>query len=110
VLATGFQTSGKFFKGMEVIGRNGITADQHWDGIGGIGAYNTTAMHDFPNFFMLLGPNSVTGHTSALIAIEKWRRIFLFLHGGWTNGVGITAPSITHSGCYSLCLEAMHRV
>lgn len=71
VLATGFQTSGKFFKGMEVVGRNGVTADQHWDGIGGIGAYNTTAMHDFPNLFMLLGPNSVTGHTSALITIEK---------------------------------------
>ena len=25
----------------------------------------------FPNFFMLLGPNSATGHTSALIMIES---------------------------------------
>ncbi|CUS12120.1 unnamed protein product [Tuber aestivum] len=72
VLATGFQTSGKFFKGMEVLGRNGVSADKHWDGIGGVGAYNTTAMHDFPNFFMLLGPNSVTGHSSAIMAIEKY--------------------------------------
>ncbi|PWW75942.1 putative monooxygenase [Tuber magnatum] len=71
VLATGFQRSGKFFKDMEVLGRNGVSADKHWDGIGGIGAYNTTAMHDFPNFFMLLGPNSVTGHSSAIFAIEN---------------------------------------
>ncbi|PUU78792.1 hypothetical protein B9Z19DRAFT_1126042 [Tuber borchii] len=60
-----------FFKGMEVLGRNGVSADQHWDGIGGIGAYNTTAMHNFLNFFILLGPNSVTGHTSAIVAIEN---------------------------------------
>ena len=71
VLATGFQTSGGFFKGMEVLGRNGVSAEQHWDGIGGVGAYNTTAMHDFPNLFILLGPNSATGHTSAIVAIEK---------------------------------------
>ena len=25
----------------------------------------------FPNFFLLLGPNSATGHTSALIMIES---------------------------------------
>ncbi|KAG0135060.1 putative monooxygenase [Tuber indicum] len=71
VLATGFQMSGKFFRGMEVLGRNGVSADKHWDGIGGIGAYNTVAIHDFPNLFMLTGPNSLTGHSSVIIAIEN---------------------------------------
>lgn len=28
-------------------------------------------MSGFPNFFMVLGPNTATGHTSAIIAAEK---------------------------------------
>ncbi|KAL2823789.1 hypothetical protein BDW59DRAFT_162952 [Aspergillus cavernicola] len=28
-------------------------------------------MNGFPNFFLLLGPNTVTGHTSAVIAAEN---------------------------------------
>ncbi|KAJ0374228.1 hypothetical protein COL922a_014232, partial [Colletotrichum nupharicola] len=28
-------------------------------------------MNRFPNFFMLLGPNTVTGHTSAIMASEN---------------------------------------
>jgi hypothetical protein len=34
-------------------------------------AYHGITVAGFPNFFMLLGPNSATGHTSALIMIES---------------------------------------
>lgn len=34
-------------------------------------SYRTLMVPGFPNFFMLLGPNSATGHTSALIMIES---------------------------------------
>ena len=43
---------------------------QHWDKLGGIGAYETVAMNDFPNLFYLLGPNAGRGHTSVLYSIE----------------------------------------
>lgn len=34
-------------------------------------SFRTTMVPGFPNYFMLLGPNSGTGHTSALIMIES---------------------------------------
>jgi cation diffusion facilitator CzcD-associated flavoprotein CzcO len=36
-----------------------------------VASFRTLMVPDFPNFFMLLGPNSATGHTSALIMIES---------------------------------------
>ncbi|RDW68959.1 flavin-containing monooxygenase [Aspergillus mulundensis] len=70
VLATGFNTN-TFLPGMQVYGRNGKTVDEHWGRQDGPGAYNTSAMNGFPNFFLLLGPNSLTGHSSALMAAEN---------------------------------------
>ncbi|KAI2812131.1 hypothetical protein CBS115989_10756 [Aspergillus niger] len=70
ILATGFKTN-QFLSYMEVIGRGGKSVTQHWDQYGGPGAYNTSVMSGFPNFFMLMGPNSATGHTSALMAVEN---------------------------------------
>ncbi len=37
-------------------------------------SFRTVMVPGFPNFFMLLGPNSATGHTSALIMIESQAR------------------------------------
>lgn len=70
VLATGFQNS-EFFHGMDIFGRNGMSVKEHWSKYPGSTAYNSCAISGFPNFFMLLGPNSATGHTSAIIASEK---------------------------------------
>ncbi|KNG85559.1 dimethylaniline monooxygenase [Aspergillus nomiae NRRL 13137] len=70
VLATGFQTN-KFVPYMDVIGRDSKSLTEHWLQYDGPAAYNSTAVHGFPNFFMLLGPNSATGHTSSLMAAEN---------------------------------------
>ncbi|KAL4958676.1 flavin-containing monooxygenase [Aspergillus stella-maris] len=71
VLATGFQTN-KFIPYMDVVGRNAETVSQHWTKkYDGPAAYNCSAMSGFPNFFMLLGPNAATGHTSAMMAAEN---------------------------------------
>lgn len=70
VLATGFQTN-KFLPYTQVHGRDG-TIQEHWQRFDGPGAYNCTALSGFPNFFMILGPNTATGHTSALLASEKY--------------------------------------
>ncbi|KUL81708.1 hypothetical protein ZTR_09511 [Talaromyces verruculosus] len=69
VLATGFKTN-SFIPYMTVHGINGTIQD-HWKRYDGPEAYNCSAMSGFPNFFMILGPNSVTGHTSALMAAEN---------------------------------------
>ncbi|KAJ0138524.1 Uncharacterized protein HZ326_18533 [Fusarium oxysporum f. sp. albedinis] len=70
VLANGFETGG-FLKGIEVIGRNNENLHQHWERYGGAEAYNTTSVSGFPNLFLLYGPNSGVGHTSAIIALEN---------------------------------------
>ncbi|KAJ5898761.1 hypothetical protein N7495_003505 [Penicillium taxi] len=68
ILATGFQFTQ--WKADAVIGRDGQSLQQHWDNLGGIGAYGTVSMSDFPNMFFILGPNSGSGHTSVLFAME----------------------------------------
>jgi cation diffusion facilitator CzcD-associated flavoprotein CzcO len=40
-------------------------------------SYRTVMVPRFPNFFFLLGPNSATGHTSALIMIESQTQFVL---------------------------------
>ncbi|OBR14566.1 Dimethylaniline monooxygenase [Colletotrichum higginsianum IMI 349063] len=70
VVANGFVTNNAV-GGLEIVGRGGETIDQHWESFGGPEAYNCTIANGFPNFFILLGPNSLTGHTSAIIAAEN---------------------------------------
>lgn len=67
VCATGFDTT-ELLAEVEVVGASG----QSLKGLtpGGPEAYRGTLVAGFPNFFMLLGPNTATGHTSALIPIE----------------------------------------
>ncbi len=50
-------------------GRGGRTLAEVWDG--SPKAYNGTSIAGFPNFFMLLGPNTGIGHTSAVYMIES---------------------------------------
>ncbi|MGV0049769.1 flavin-containing monooxygenase [Mycobacterium colombiense] len=82
VLATGFDTHA-FFRPMELIGRDGIRADDVWRD--GPRAYQTVALSGFPNFFMMLGPHSPVGNLALTTVaesqadhivgwIERWRR------------------------------------
>ncbi|KAK5790837.1 hypothetical protein VI817_008124 [Penicillium citrinum] len=70
ILATGFETN-KFLPYMDVVGCNGENVSKHWTKYDGPAAYNCSALSGFPNFFMLLGPNAATGHTSAMMAAEN---------------------------------------
>lgn len=67
VCATGFETV-ELLAGTTVVGATGTTLRDATPG--GAEAYRGTLVAGFPNFFMLLGPNTATGHTSALIAVE----------------------------------------
>ncbi|KAL7917573.1 FAD/NAD(P)-binding domain-containing protein [Trichoderma austrokoningii] len=70
VFATGYETN-SFCTNINIVGRQGATAEEHWKALGGPGAYNTTSISGFPNLFLILGPNSATGHTSTIMAVEN---------------------------------------
>ncbi|ORZ06000.1 hypothetical protein BCR42DRAFT_427463 [Absidia repens] len=56
VLATGYNTTG-FLGNLQVNGRNKRNLNQLWDGKY-TNTYKSIAIHEFPNFFMLLGPGT----------------------------------------------------
>lgn len=70
VMANGFRTN-EFVSPLKVVGRNGELLTEHWEKAGGPEAYNCSVMSGFPNFFLILGPNAATGHTSAIMASEN---------------------------------------
>ncbi|RJE25526.1 monooxygenase [Aspergillus sclerotialis] len=70
ILANGYQTN-RWFHSLQVIGRNGKDLEDVWNERGGAQAYLGIAMDQFPNFFMVFGPNTATGHTSVIFASEN---------------------------------------
>jgi cation diffusion facilitator CzcD-associated flavoprotein CzcO len=58
VLATGFKAH-QYMRPMEITGRDGLRLDDVW--AAGPRAFQMTALPGFPNFFMMLGPNSPVG-------------------------------------------------
>jgi len=67
VIATGFD--GHAFTGpMNVVGRNGLTLSEAW--AEGNKAYRSVAVPEFPNFLMLVGPNSPFGNFSVILISE----------------------------------------
>ena len=67
VCATGFDTE-HMLSSLQVIGRGGRTLREAW--AGGPEAWYGSVVAGFPNLFLLLGPNTATGHTSTLLYIE----------------------------------------
>jgi cation diffusion facilitator CzcD-associated flavoprotein CzcO len=67
VLATGFlSTEPPVAK--RIVGRKGILLADRWSE--GMFAYASTTVHEFPNMFVLDGPNASLGHNSAVHMIE----------------------------------------
>lgn len=82
VMATGFATYQMLFP-MKIIGQNGISLNEHWDAHhkGAAQAYFGTCIPSFPNFFTLMGPNTVTGHLSVIYTVECQINFVLRLMG-----------------------------
>ncbi|HET6339745.1 MAG TPA: NAD(P)/FAD-dependent oxidoreductase [Polyangiales bacterium] len=68
VLATGFK-SAEVHAPFPVRGRGGEELGERWKD--GAEAYLGTTVSGFPNFFMLLGPNTALGHSSVVYMIES---------------------------------------
>ena len=70
VLANGFDTT-KWLHPLKVTGSRGKDLVEEMEMRGGPQAYQGTAMDGFPNFFMIFGPNTATGHSSVILASEN---------------------------------------
>lgn len=70
ILANGFSTN-VWLHPLRVIGRGNKDLWDLWDERGGAQAYQGIVMDHAPNFFMLFGPNTGTGHTSVIFATEN---------------------------------------
>lgn len=70
ILANGYETN-QWLHPLDVTGKGGRSLYKTWDERGGAQAYLGTAMDGFPNFFMIFGPNTATGHSSVILATEN---------------------------------------
>lgn len=70
ILANGFEKS-TFLHRLKIRGTDGKYLQDVWNEREGPSAYLSTAVHGFPNFFMILGPNAISGHGSAILATEN---------------------------------------
>ncbi|OBT64573.1 hypothetical protein VE03_06369 [Pseudogymnoascus sp. 23342-1-I1] len=70
ILANGFETL-NWLHPLEVIGRSGQSLEEVFHERGGPQMYMGSAMDGFPNFFVIFGPNTVTGHSSVVLATEN---------------------------------------
>jgi 4-hydroxyacetophenone monooxygenase len=69
VLATGFDAV-HFLTSLEVRGRSGQPLAEAWQG-DDAGAYLGMAVPDYPNLFILNGPNTLTGHGGSLLFLAE---------------------------------------
>jgi cation diffusion facilitator CzcD-associated flavoprotein CzcO len=67
VYATGFRVIDSADE-LHVTGRGGVKLAEAWQH--GVEAYRGVTVPGFPNFFLLLGPNTGLGHTSVVFMIE----------------------------------------
>jgi cation diffusion facilitator CzcD-associated flavoprotein CzcO len=68
VYATGFQAA-EAVSPFEIRGLGGLDLNENWRS--GAEAYKGTTVSGFPNFFMLMGPNTGLGHNSMVFMIES---------------------------------------
>ena len=76
ILATGFHTN-PFLKNIDVTGVNEKKLSMQWQD--GAHAYMGVQTANFPNMFMLYGPNTNTGHTSIIFKLEAQCQMILKL-------------------------------
>lgn len=87
VLATGFRVV-RFLSTFDVTGRDGVTLDDVW-GDDDSRAYLGLAVPDFPNLFILYGPNVQPGHGGSLVATVEAQMDYLAALLGEAHDRGI---------------------
>ncbi|WP_426414879.1 flavin-containing monooxygenase [Aestuariirhabdus sp. LZHN29] len=83
VLATGFHPF-NFMRPMELIGREGLHINQAWEKR--VQAYRSLLIPGFPNYFLMLGPNTPIGNFSVIAMSEVQSQYVLQLIDRWRRG------------------------
>ena len=83
ILATGFKPF-DFMRPMDLRGRDGVTIDEAWKKK--VQAYRSLCIPGFPNFFLMLGPNSPIGNYSVIAMSEVQTDYVLKLIDLWRRG------------------------
>jgi len=85
ILGNGFEVL-HWFHPLEVVGRGGKSLQEVFKERGGPQMYMGNAMDGFPNFFVIFGPNTATGHSSVVLATENMVNLTLKLVAPVLNG------------------------
>jgi cation diffusion facilitator CzcD-associated flavoprotein CzcO len=97
VLATGFRVD-RFLRPMEVVGRGGVRLDDIWGQRPF--AYLSVSLPDFPNLFMLNGPNGPVGNFSLIDVAEAQiaylMQLIELLHRGECRQISASGKATTH--------------
>ncbi|MDH5170804.1 MAG: NAD(P)/FAD-dependent oxidoreductase [Gammaproteobacteria bacterium] len=83
ILATGFHPF-NFMRPMDLTGRDGLSIDTAWSRK--VQAYRSVCLPGFPNFFLMLGPNSPVGNYSVIAMSEVQGDYVLKLIDRWRTG------------------------
>ena len=83
ILATGFKPF-DFMRPMELTGRDGLSIDDAW--AKKVQAYRSVCVPGFPNFFLMLGPNTPIGNYSVIAMSEVQSNYVLKLIDQWRRG------------------------
>lgn len=67
IYSTGFKTN-PFLAGLDIQGKNGLTIKEHWQD--GPKNYLGMTVDNFPNLFIMYGPNTNLGHNSIILMSE----------------------------------------
>jgi cation diffusion facilitator CzcD-associated flavoprotein CzcO len=95
IYGTGFKTVEAIAE-LTVAGRDGVKLQDVWRG--GVEAYHGMTVPGFPNFFLMLGPNTGLGHNSVVFMIECQVRHMLsclrLLAREKADTIEVTAPAL----------------
>jgi cation diffusion facilitator CzcD-associated flavoprotein CzcO len=83
ILATGFSPF-NFMRPMDLRGRDGLSIDEAWSRK--VQAYRSVCLPGFPNFFLMLGPNTPIGNYSVIAMSEVQSKYVLKLIDHWRAG------------------------
>ncbi|MBE7160723.1 MAG: NAD(P)/FAD-dependent oxidoreductase [Williamsia herbipolensis] len=108
VLATGFHSTRMLYP-MEIVGRSGRSTREVW-GDDDARAYLGITVPDFPNLFVLTGPNTALGHGGSFITILECqvRYIVDALHRMQTEGIAVLECRSEVCDRYNAEVDARH--
>ena len=108
VLATGFDVA-NFLSGLSIRGRDGLLLRDQW-GAEDAKAFMGLAVPGFPNFFLLYGPNTQTGHGGSLISLVEAQMHYIMSLLTMARSQDISRLEVRQSVFdeYNATIEGMH--